>query len=155
MFSEVMLKGHGRDFGQILFLQFYYLQYFSNAFPMIYQHLSISRRVISRIQNSQLYTQGSCHFFLFISVYYTSKSSFLSRFFILLINFEHKLIVPSVWHISLGLNLEFSFQHYKCIQISDLRFVYITKNCELIISVITWRRHPNLGWLLEMPNRSI
>lgn len=83
VFSEVMLKWHGRDFGQILFLQFYYLQYFSNAFPMIYQHLRISRRVISRIQNSQVYTQGSCHFFVYTSnnnklclYFYTSKSSF-------------------------------------------------------------------------------
>lgn len=41
------LKGHGHNFGKIIFFCFYFLHCFRNALVMIYQNYSVSLRVIS------------------------------------------------------------------------------------------------------------
>lgn len=72
---------------------------------------------------------------LFTLVQYTSKSSFSSWFFYLLIRFEHKINSSKLFlPFTLGLNLEFSFQLSKCKLKHDQSFVYITKICVFCIS---------------------
>lgn len=52
----------------------------------------------------------------------------------MLIRFEHKRIVPSVFGILFRFKPGITFRHTKCKQKHDLRFVYMTKNCVVCIA---------------------
>lgn len=53
--SKWRLKKHGHGFGQTLFFVFLLFKCFSNAFHMINYNLRVNRKVISKIQGSQLF----------------------------------------------------------------------------------------------------
>lgn len=78
---------------KILFSYFYCLRYFSNVFLMINQKLSVSRKVISKIQNynSLLCKQGSCYVFGYIGGNNVPVNSLLQAdLFHLLVCLEHR-----------------------------------------------------------------
>lgn len=83
---KLYLKGHGYDFGEILFFYFYCSQSLYSAF-LINQNMSVNRKVTSKIiaYNSLLCKQGSCHVVFFWHWFSKPVKFFLSRFFYLLI----------------------------------------------------------------------
>lgn len=85
--------------------------------------------------------------FLFTLVQYTVKVPFLA------VNlFENKLIAPCGCHILYVVILNSLTNIQNINKKYYLRFLYITKKCELWISPITRRRLSNFGGLTEMPN---
>lgn len=101
------------------------------------QNLSVSRRVIRKIQSSRILQckQDSCYVFVTL-VQCTVKSSFKSNLYLVIRCDINEQILPFVLSI-LPLGLEMFCQCLKCYQKHDLGFLFISKNWKLCILLMS------------------
>lgn len=142
------LKGHGDNFGKILFNFFHCIKWLSHIILMINQNLSVC---LSYIKQDTEFTNIfyvtriiSSSFFLFTMVQYTGKSYFQADFFLFTLLFRAHIY--SLQHSFIFINQEISNCKHE--------LVYMTKkNCELAYTSL--EETQILFWPLKIPHWSI
>lgn len=137
-YVSLIVTVYYNTFGKFLFSIFFiffavWLTMLICCISCVKQNLSVSRRVIRKIQSSRILQckQDSCYVFVTL-VQCTVKSSFQSNFYLVIRCDINEQILPFVLSI-LPLGLEMFCQCSNCYQKHDLGFLFISKNWKLCI----------------------
>lgn len=138
-YVSLIVTVYYNTFGKFLFSIFFFfffavwLTILICCISCVKQNLSVSRRVIRKIQSSRILQckQDSCYVFVTL-VQCTVKSYFQSNFYLVVRCDINEQILPFVLSI-LPLGLEMFCQCSKCYQKHDLGFLFISKNWKLCI----------------------